>query len=292
MHRASRSVPLHRVGVFGTAHGTRTSNGGMYPARRASLGRLVAGPARHRGYRLTIVAARWCRTLADPGSTLPTTTRCRPARRSTTRPATPAAQRRNLTHVIRTINSHAGLRGKRPGGLRPEQRAVPRTIRISLYSLTDMAFARALVAASRRCISVQILMNNHLGRDTTRRRSVPAVLPRRRHATDDRRRAPQLRAPLQLRLPRRRRAALEVLPVRLRADRARRRSKIGEHRDGRLLEHDLQRRRRCSGTTSTPSAATRPCTASTSHVRPDAARPRRAAHVHFADGTTRPPSRR
>jgi hypothetical protein len=43
---------------------------------------------------------------------------------------------------------------------------VPSTIRISAYSITDGPVARALVAADRRCVSVQVLMNNHLTRTT------------------------------------------------------------------------------------------------------------------------------
>jgi hypothetical protein len=75
------------------------------------------------------------------------------------------AQRRNLTHVIRTINSMPGYAVR--STLVCDPRNVPSTIRISLYSLTDMPVARALRAASRRCISVQVLMNNHLGPKTT-----------------------------------------------------------------------------------------------------------------------------
>jgi hypothetical protein len=71
------------------------------------------------------------------------------------------AQRRNLTHVIRTLNSMPGYAVRNSAVCDPNN--VPSTVRISLYSLTDMAVARALRSASRRCISVQILMNNHLG---------------------------------------------------------------------------------------------------------------------------------
>jgi hypothetical protein len=70
-------------------------------------------------------------------------------------------QRRNLTHVIRTINSMPGYAVKDPAVCDPNN--VPSTIRISLYSLTDMPVARAMRAAARRCVSVQVLMNNHLG---------------------------------------------------------------------------------------------------------------------------------
>jgi phospholipase D-like protein len=75
------------------------------------------------------------------------------------------AQRRNLTHVIRTINSMPGYAVK--STLVCDPRNVPSTIRISLYSLTDMPVARALRAASRRCVSVRVLMNSHLKPKTT-----------------------------------------------------------------------------------------------------------------------------
>jgi len=78
---------------------------------------------------------------------------------------TSPAQRRNLTHVIRTINSMPGYAVRNQAVCDP--RNVPSTIRISLYSLTDMPVARALQAASRRCISVQVLMNSHLNATTT-----------------------------------------------------------------------------------------------------------------------------
>jgi hypothetical protein len=77
-----------------------------------------------------------------------------------------AARRRNLTHVIRTINSMPGYAVRSTAVCDP--RNVPSTIRISLYSLTDMTVARALRAASRRCVSVRVLMNSHLKPQTTR----------------------------------------------------------------------------------------------------------------------------
>ncbi len=73
--------------------------------------------------------------------------------------------RRNLTHVIRTIDSM-------PGFLQPYRTKAPcravsvSRIRISLYSLTDQPVAKALVAAAKRCVSVQVLMNNHLSSAT------------------------------------------------------------------------------------------------------------------------------
>lgn len=69
------------------------------------------------------------------------------------------SQRRNLTHVIRTLNAMPGYREAFPG-LCPAQ--VPGTVRVSLYSMTDGPVAKALIAASRRCISVRVLMNDHL----------------------------------------------------------------------------------------------------------------------------------
>jgi phosphatidylserine/phosphatidylglycerophosphate/cardiolipin synthase-like enzyme len=38
----------------------------------------------------------------------------------------------------------------------------PSEIKIAVYSIADRAFARALVAAQHRCVSVQVLMNSHL----------------------------------------------------------------------------------------------------------------------------------
>jgi hypothetical protein len=73
-------------------------------------------------------------------------------------------QRRvSLTRVIRAINSMPGYKEAYPG-LCPGGELRPGTIRITLYSLTDQAVANALVAARRRCVSVQVLMNNHLNR--------------------------------------------------------------------------------------------------------------------------------
>jgi len=79
-------------------------------------------------------------------------------------------KRRNLTHVINTINSMPGYRVGSVNSCPRDPAQYPSTIRISLYSSTDMAFARALVNASRRCVSAQLLMNNHLGPKT-----VPAI---------------------------------------------------------------------------------------------------------------------
>jgi hypothetical protein len=73
-----------------------------------------------------------------------------------------AHQRTNLTRVIRTINSMPGYRQASPSTCPGPGPLNPGTIRISLYSLTDRAVAHALTAANQRCLSVQVLMNDHL----------------------------------------------------------------------------------------------------------------------------------
>jgi hypothetical protein len=75
-------------------------------------------------------------------------------------------QRTNLTKIVRAINSMPGYKEAAPTQCRNSGDLVPSTIRISAYSITDAWVARALVAADRRCVSVQVLMNNHLSRST------------------------------------------------------------------------------------------------------------------------------
>ena len=86
------------------------------------------------------------------------------------------ARRRLLAHVIATIDATPGYRLPRDAQGRllrtsagtpvacPENQPslYPAEIKISLYSIADSAFANAVIAANRRCVSVQILMNNHL----------------------------------------------------------------------------------------------------------------------------------
>jgi hypothetical protein len=75
-----------------------------------------------------------------------------------------SAQRRNLTRVINTVRSMPGF--KQPyvssAPCPKTVAASPSVIRISLYSMTDSKFAAAMRNASLRCVSVQMLMNNHL----------------------------------------------------------------------------------------------------------------------------------
>jgi hypothetical protein len=81
--------------------------------------------------------------------------------------STRAGQLINLNHVIRTVNSMPGYRVADPQLCKHDPALIPSRIRISLYSVTNMAFARAMVDAHRRCVSVQILMNNHLSAETS-----------------------------------------------------------------------------------------------------------------------------
>jgi phosphatidylserine/phosphatidylglycerophosphate/cardiolipin synthase-like enzyme len=104
------------------------------------------------------------------------------------RPLSVTRTRTNLKKMIRTIDSIPGY--KYGGGLCPWAPSLrPGTIRVALYSMTDQRFAKALVAANRRCISVQILMNNHLDRNTDPawRRLADALGTRRYNRGDVRR---------------------------------------------------------------------------------------------------------
>jgi HKD family nuclease len=71
------------------------------------------------------------------------------------------SMRSNLTYVIRMVNSMPGYRQPAESGSPCRGVSLSR-IRISLYSLTDQPVAKALVNAAKRCVSVQVLMNNHL----------------------------------------------------------------------------------------------------------------------------------
>ena len=79
-----------------------------------------------------------------------------------------------LTQVIRAVKSSPGYKlttdpdtGKK---LKCPRNPVyyPSTIKIAVYSIADKRFAKAIVNAHRRCVSVQVLMNSHLDRTTSR----------------------------------------------------------------------------------------------------------------------------
>src|SRR4051794_9999905 len=68
----------------------------------------------------------------------------------------------NIRHVVGAVNSMPGYHVADPQLCRNDASQYAGMIRISMYSFTNMDLARALVAAHRRCVSVQLLMNNHL----------------------------------------------------------------------------------------------------------------------------------
>lgn len=73
-----------------------------------------------------------------------------------------------LAQVIRSIKSSPGYRLTRDSKTHKrlhcpsDPRYAPSRIRIAVYSIADASFADAIVAAQRRCVSVQVLMNSHL----------------------------------------------------------------------------------------------------------------------------------
>ena len=86
-----------------------------------------------------------------------------------------SARRNLLTHVIRAVKSAPGYRI--PKGIDPatgKQAACPTNpaeypseIRIALYSIADQSFVDAMIDATRRCVSVKLLMNSHLTVDNS-----------------------------------------------------------------------------------------------------------------------------
>jgi len=83
------------------------------------------------------------------------------------------ASRGRLIHdVVRTIDSSPGyVRPRTASGAKvpcpSNSRFYPSRIRISLYSIANRTFVDALIRAHRRCVSVQLLMNNHLDATTS-----------------------------------------------------------------------------------------------------------------------------
>jgi phosphatidylserine/phosphatidylglycerophosphate/cardiolipin synthase-like enzyme len=75
---------------------------------------------------------------------------------------TGAAARRNLDRVYRMIQSTKGYSVARPSRCPGHPTNWPNRIRIALYSFSDGRVADALIRAHRRCISVRVLMNDHL----------------------------------------------------------------------------------------------------------------------------------
>jgi phosphatidylserine/phosphatidylglycerophosphate/cardiolipin synthase-like enzyme len=73
-------------------------------------------------------------------------------------------RRTNLRRVIKTINSMPGYKEAYPSLCPSDASLWPSRIKVTLYSMTDERFRAAAVAANRRCVSVEVLMNNHLNR--------------------------------------------------------------------------------------------------------------------------------
>jgi phosphatidylserine/phosphatidylglycerophosphate/cardiolipin synthase-like enzyme len=73
-----------------------------------------------------------------------------------------AARRRNLDRIKRMVNATPGYRVSSVRQCPRNVAHAPNTIRIALYSFSDAKVADALIRAHRRCVSVQVLMNDHL----------------------------------------------------------------------------------------------------------------------------------
>ncbi|MBD8871032.1 phospholipase D-like domain-containing protein [Nocardioides donggukensis] len=72
------------------------------------------------------------------------------------------AKRRNLDRIYRMVQSTLGYKVKSPSQCPQRRELWPNEIKIALYSFSDPKVADALIRAHRRCVSVQILMNDHL----------------------------------------------------------------------------------------------------------------------------------
>ena len=123
----------------------------------SALGTLAAG---------TLPVIDWTkRPKFSPGRTTP---RWGPSFNNPTQGTT--ANRRNIERVYRMIQSSKGYKGiKKPSQCPTNEALYPSTIRIALYSFSDGRIADALIRAHRRCVSVRVLMNDHLSN-----RDVPA----------------------------------------------------------------------------------------------------------------------
>ncbi|MGH3510386.1 MAG: phospholipase D-like domain-containing protein [Nocardioidaceae bacterium] len=78
-----------------------------------------------------------------------------------------AARRAIIQHVNKTIDSVPGYRVRSRSQCPANPALWPSEIKISLYSIADMSFVDSLIRADRRCVSVQLLMNNHLDAQTS-----------------------------------------------------------------------------------------------------------------------------
>ncbi len=98
----------------------------------------------------------------SPGHTTP-----RPGPRFNDPLGDKTARRRLLRQVNSAIMSVPGYRVRTPRNCPIDPARWPAEIKISLYSIADLAFVDRLIAANRRCVSVQLLMNDHLDETTS-----------------------------------------------------------------------------------------------------------------------------
>jgi hypothetical protein len=99
------------------------------------------------------------------------------------------SRRTLLAHVIHAIKSSPGYRLTRDPRTHKRLRCptnpkyYPSEIKIAVYSIADMRFADALIAAKKRCVSVQVLMNSHLTATTSHSwgRIIHALGKRKKH---------------------------------------------------------------------------------------------------------------
>lgn len=71
-------------------------------------------------------------------------------------------RRRNLERIVKMVRSTPGYRVRSTRQCPRVRAQFPAEIKIAIYSFSDRRVASALIAAHYRCISVQVLMNNHL----------------------------------------------------------------------------------------------------------------------------------
>ena len=144
--------------VLVTAGVSATSASASAPAQAPPSSVAQASTAPQKAPRAALAAHNWDNHPGrSPGSSTPV---WGPSFNNPTK--TGAATRRNLDRVYRMIQSTKGYSVARPSPYRGTPTNWPNTIRIALYSFSDGRVADALIRAHRRCISVRVLMNDHL----------------------------------------------------------------------------------------------------------------------------------
>jgi hypothetical protein len=179
--RQARFAAVHRARRLADQ---RAGAKAHYLARHAALHRARAVARKRALHDARPRAARRARRLARLDRIVPsnptTWIRYRP-RHLTPRPGplfnnpygSWTSRRTLLAHVIHAIKSSPGYRLTRDPRTHRRLRCptnpryYPSEIKIAVYSIADMRFADALVAAKKRCVSVQVLMNSHLTATTS-----------------------------------------------------------------------------------------------------------------------------